>query len=97
MSFQVGIGYLGGTVFFQVGLWTPLRTMSQGGNEKWELISKFVQFTGEHFSDITQNSYGAINNMKLDLNVTIKRSNLVQMTRDLSLKIRVITGFLITA
>ena len=27
MSFQVGIGFLGGTVFFQVGLCTPLRTM----------------------------------------------------------------------
>ena len=27
MSFQVGIGSLGGTVFFQVGLCTPLRTM----------------------------------------------------------------------
>ena len=28
MSFQVGIGSLGGTVFFQVGLYTPLRTMT---------------------------------------------------------------------
>ena len=28
MSFQVGIGSLGGTVFFQVGLCTPLRTMN---------------------------------------------------------------------
>ena len=28
MSFQVGIGSLGGTVFFQVGLRTPLQTMS---------------------------------------------------------------------
>ena len=27
MSFQVGIGSLGGTVFFQVGLCTPLGTM----------------------------------------------------------------------
>ena len=27
ISFQVGIGFLGGTVFFQVGLCTPLRTM----------------------------------------------------------------------
>ena len=27
MSFQVGIGSLGGTVFFQVGLCIPLRTM----------------------------------------------------------------------
>ena len=28
MPFQVGIGFLGGTVFFQVGLCTPLRTMN---------------------------------------------------------------------
>ena len=27
MSFQVGIGSWGGTVFFQVGLYTPMRTM----------------------------------------------------------------------
>ena len=27
MSFQGGIGSLGGTVFFQVGLCTPLQTM----------------------------------------------------------------------
>ena len=28
MSFQVGIGSLGGTMFFQVRLCTPLRTMT---------------------------------------------------------------------
>ena len=28
MSFQVGIGSLGGTVFFQVGLFTSLRTLN---------------------------------------------------------------------
>ena len=28
MSFQMGIGSLGGTMFFQVGLCTPLRTMN---------------------------------------------------------------------
>ena len=27
MSFQAGIGAVGGSVFFQVGLCTPLRTM----------------------------------------------------------------------
>ena len=38
MSFQVGIGSLGGTVFFQVGLCTPLRTMEIcSQNEKWFL------------------------------------------------------------
>ena len=29
MSFQMGIGSLGGTVFFQVGLCTPLQTMNR--------------------------------------------------------------------
>ena len=31
MSFQVGIGCLGGTMFFQVGLCTPLRTVTYTG------------------------------------------------------------------
>ena len=31
MLFQVGIGSLVGTVFFQVGLSTPLRTMDRYG------------------------------------------------------------------
>ena len=31
MSFQMGIGSLGGTVFFQVGLCTPLQIMERGG------------------------------------------------------------------
>ena len=33
MSFQVGIGSLGGTVFFQVGLCTPLRIMGLTANK----------------------------------------------------------------
>ena len=33
MSFQMGIGCLGGTVFFQVGLCTPLQTMMY---HKWQ-------------------------------------------------------------
>ena len=32
-------------------------TSSQGGNERWELISKLVQFTGVHFSDLNPNSW----------------------------------------
>ena len=32
MSFQVGIGSLGWTVFFQVALCTPLRTMGMKGS-----------------------------------------------------------------
>ena len=39
MSFQVGIGSLGGTVFFQVGLCTPLRTMG-GGAQKGTRANK---------------------------------------------------------
>ena len=38
MSFQVGIGSLGGTVSFQVGLCTPQQTMVN----KLELISSDV-------------------------------------------------------
>ena len=35
-------------------------------------MSKFFQFTGVHFLDLNPNSYGNLNNMKLDLNVSIK-------------------------
>ena len=42
MSFQVGIGSLGGTVFFQVGLCTPLRTMSI--KMSWYSVSSFFLF-----------------------------------------------------
>ena len=34
-------------------------------------MSKLVQFTGIHFSDLNPNSYGNLDNMKLDLNVSI--------------------------
>ena len=34
MSFQVGIGSLGGTVFFQVGRYIPLRTKQVKKKEK---------------------------------------------------------------
>ena len=39
MSFQVGIGFLGGTVFFQVGLCTPLQTMVLSMSEVSNFIS----------------------------------------------------------
>ena len=39
MSFQLGIGSLGGTVSFQVRLCTPLRTMG-GGSQKWTRANK---------------------------------------------------------
>ena len=32
-------------------------TSSQGGNERWELMSKLIQYAGVHFSDINPNSY----------------------------------------
>ena len=35
-------------------------------------MSKFVQFTGVHFSDLNPNSYDNLNNMNLDLNVSTK-------------------------
>ena len=70
-------------------------TSSQGGNEIGKLISKLVQFTGLHFSDLNPNSYGNLSNMKLDL-MSPPRSNLVEMTRAFNLKISVITDFLTT-
>ena len=47
-------------------------TNSQGGNKRQQLISKFVQFTGVHFSNLNPNSYVNLNNRKLDLNVSTK-------------------------
>ena len=35
-------------------------------------MSKFIQFTGVHFSDLNPNSYGNLSNIKLDLNVSSK-------------------------
>ena len=32
-------------------------TSSQGGSERWQSMSKFVQFTVVHFSDRNSNSY----------------------------------------
>ena len=43
-------------------------TSSQDGNERWQLILKFVQFTSVHFPDLNPNSYDNLNSMKLDLN-----------------------------
>ena len=41
-------------------------TSSQGGNERWQLMPKFVKITGVHFPDLKPNFYGILNNMKLD-------------------------------
>ena len=41
---------------------------AQGGNERWQLISKFIQFISVHFPDLNKNPYDNLNNMKLDLN-----------------------------
>ena len=35
-------------------------------------MSKLVQYTGVHFSDLNPNSYDNVNNTKLDLNVSTK-------------------------
>ena len=72
-------------LFLLDSLWTPrlnlkfhhlhefgICTSSQGGNERWQFMSKFFQFTGVHFLDLNPNSYDNLNNMKLDLNVSIK-------------------------
>ena len=42
-------------------------TSSQDGNERWQLMSKFVQFTSVHFSDLNPNFHGNLKNIKLDL------------------------------
>ena len=44
MSFQVGTGSLGGNVFFQVGLCTPLWTMGVKG-KKWHKMTKQICLT----------------------------------------------------
>ena len=45
MSFQVGIGCLGGAVFFQLGLCTPLRTM--GRYQTWKLVQYIIDIKAE--------------------------------------------------
>ena len=45
-------------------------TSSQGPNERWQLMSKLVQFTGAHFPDLNSNSYDNLSNIKLDLNIS---------------------------
>ena len=74
-------------------------TSSQGGNERWQLISKFVQFTRVHFPDLNPNFYGSLKNVKLARFKLLAKCLhqgqilLLQMTRaSLSLKIRVITA-----
>ena len=42
------------------------------GNERSQLISKFVQFASVHFPDLNPNSYDNLNNMKLDLKLLAK-------------------------
>ena len=42
MSFQVGIVGVGGTVFFQVGVCTPLRTPNSNTRRRCEICSKLT-------------------------------------------------------
>ena len=51
-------------------------TSSQGGNERWQLMSKLVQFTGMRFPDLNPNSYDDLNHMKLDLKVSTKQGQI---------------------
>ena len=48
-------------------------TSSEGGNERWQLMSKLAQFTGVHFPELNPNSYDNLNNIKLDLNVFLPK------------------------
>ena len=38
-------------------------TSSQGGNERWKLMSKLGQFTGVHFPELNPNTYDNLNNI----------------------------------
>ena len=38
-------------------------TSSQGGNERWQLISKFIQFNCVNFPDLNPNSHDNLSNM----------------------------------
>ena len=49
--------------------------MTWNGYERWQLISKLVQFTDVHFPDLNSNSYDDLNNMKLDWNVSTRWVN----------------------
>ena len=51
-------------------------TSSQGGNERWQLMSKLVQITGVHFPDLNPNSCDNLDNIELDLNVSIKQGQI---------------------
>ena len=46
-------------------------TNPQGGNERSQLMSKLVQITDVHFPDLNSNSTNNLNNMKLDLNISL--------------------------
>ena len=67
-------------------------TSLQGGNERSQLNSNLVQFTGFHFPDLNPNSHYNLNNMKLDLNVSTKVT-FSACKWVLSLKLRVIKEF----
>ena len=66
-------------------------TSSQSGNERWQLMSKLVQFACA-FIDLIPNSYDNLNNMKLDLNVSTPRgqSILAQITRTFRLSLQIV-------
>ena len=73
MSFQVGIGSLGGTVFFQMGLRTPLRTMIVNAsnntkrvslsNQKYEIQLTFIDL---HPNECSQEFYYYLFTVKSD-------------------------------
>ena len=68
-------------------------TRSQGGNERWQMMSKLIQFITVHFPDLNPNSYDNLNTMKLDLNVSTKVKFSAKTTKVISWRIRVIIVF----
>ena len=53
----------------------PVYTSQEGGNERWQLMPKLVQFTGVHSLNVDPNFYDNLSNMKLDLKVKLSENN----------------------
>ena len=67
---------------------------SRGCNERWQLMSKLVQFTSVHFGDLNLNPYDNLKKHEVWFKYLYQDiSNLVEVTTAFSLKIRVNTCF----
>ena len=57
-----------------------VHTSSQGGKERWKLMSKFVQFTSVYFPDRNSHCYDNLKNMKLNLKCELNVSTKVKFS-----------------